>query len=198
MQTSPRVILVIESNPLATKRLQLEEELRALDLGLREGAKERPFDLRLAPALRPRDLGDSLRRWRPRILHFSGHGDKRGILLRGDQDEVKVVEAEALALMVSLFDHVEGVVLNACYTANHAACVATRIPFAIGMDGLLSEHSAQVFAYVFYRAMASGEVVRRAFEEAVAALALEGTGEEKVPRLFMRDVLSEGATPTPT
>ena len=183
MEPWTRVILVIESNPLATRRLQLEEELRALDLGLREGGGDKPWDLRLAPALRPRDLGDNLRRWRPRILHFSGHGDPRGILLRGEQEDIKVVGAEALAQTLSLFNHLEGVVLNACYTAGHAARIAEALPFAIGMEGLMSEQGAQLFAYVFYRAVANGVEIPRAFGEAVASLALEGTGDQGAPRL---------------
>ncbi len=65
-------ILFLAANPLDTPRLDIDEEMRAIDQALRQ-AEYRVFDIRSHWAVRIDDLQELLLRHQPDIVHFSGH-----------------------------------------------------------------------------------------------------------------------------
>jgi hypothetical protein len=67
-------ILFLAANPADTERLQLDEEVRAFDKVLNSARYRNSFDLRSHWAVQVDDLQDLLLRYRPDIVHFSGHG----------------------------------------------------------------------------------------------------------------------------
>jgi hypothetical protein len=70
------IILFLAANPLGTDRLALDEEARAIQLELeRSGCRER-FELVTRWAARPLDLLRELRKLKPTVVHFSGHGGR--------------------------------------------------------------------------------------------------------------------------
>ena len=67
-------ILFLAANPLGTNRLALDREARAIQAELdRSGFRDR-FELVTRWAAEPLDLLRELRRLKPTVVHFSGHG----------------------------------------------------------------------------------------------------------------------------
>jgi hypothetical protein len=67
-------ILFLAANPSGTDRLALDEEARAIQVELeRSGFRDR-FELVTRWAVRPLDLLREIRRLKPTVVHFSGHG----------------------------------------------------------------------------------------------------------------------------
>src|SRR5215213_6838065 len=67
-------ILFLAANPLGTDRLAIDREARAIQAELdRSGFRDR-FELVTRWAAEPLDLLRELRRLKPAVVHFSGHG----------------------------------------------------------------------------------------------------------------------------
>lgn len=165
---------LLAANPVDRPQLQLDEETRAIDQVLRQGALRERFDLRPHAALRLADLQELLLRYQPTLLHFSGHGTPQHELLV--QDERGQGVAMPVAALSDLFRSQQRtlrcVVLNACYSATQAAALAEHIDCVIGTPALMGDTAALQFATAFYRALAYGATVASAFAQAVAQVAL--------------------------
>ena len=61
-----------------------------------------------------------------------------------------------------------------------------HIDAAIGMSAPIGDKAAIVFAVNFYGALVSGRSVKSAYEQAIAMMVVEGTGDEDIPRFFQR------------
>ena len=72
-------ILFLAANPIGTDRLALEREARAIQVELeRAGSRDR-FELVTRWAAEPLDLLRELRKLRPTVVHFSGHGGRGAV-----------------------------------------------------------------------------------------------------------------------
>ncbi|MEL6471421.1 MAG: CHAT domain-containing protein [Cyanobacteria bacterium J06623_4] len=69
-----KVILFLAANPLSTRPLRLDEEMREIEAELRRSKHRDRFELKQQWAVRTRDLLRSLLDSQPHIVHFSGHG----------------------------------------------------------------------------------------------------------------------------
>jgi hypothetical protein len=182
-------ILMISANPLDSSRLDIAEEARAIREKLRLTPESANIDLRHCEAARPDDLLHELNEHRPHIVHFSGHGEgEPGIVMTGPNADTKVVSGAALGrLFRVLKDNIRVVVLNACDTTLQASEIAQDIDFTVGMSSTIGDDAARVFSSSFYRAIAFGRSVENAFEQGLAAIALDGLRDDDVPQLFTRD-----------
>ena len=181
-------VLFVAANPLSTTRLSLDEEVRQVLDKMRGAKYQSTVELRAAWAARPDDLLMALNQFSPDVLHFSGHGSPDGGLAFVDEGgRAKLVSSSALtAALRSAGASVQLVVLNACYSEQQAAALIGVIPCAIGMNAAIGDEAAIIFSAAFYRAIAYGNSIRRAFDQAVAALLLEGVPEESTPELFYK------------
>ena len=67
-------ILVLASNSQGTDQLRLDKEIRAIEDAFRSGEKRERFTIVSRVAVKIGDLQSFLRREKPRIVHFCGHG----------------------------------------------------------------------------------------------------------------------------
>ncbi|MCA9714061.1 MAG: hypothetical protein KC468_05115, partial [Myxococcales bacterium] len=67
-------VLFLAANPADTGRLALERELREIKAVVRQSALRDRLELFSEWAVRPGDLQEHLLRYRPALVHFSGHG----------------------------------------------------------------------------------------------------------------------------
>lgn len=67
-------ILFLAANPAGTDRLALDQEARAIQIELERSGHRDQFELVTRWAVQPLDLLRELRKVRPTIVHFSGHG----------------------------------------------------------------------------------------------------------------------------
>ena len=130
----PVKILFFAANPLGTKHLQLDEEVRQITNKIRASEYRDSLDLVAKWAVRPDDLLQALLEEMPHVVHFSGHGTNTETLLLVDEDgRPKPVSNEALVqLFLSLKDNIRVVVLNACSTKPQAQAIASVVDCVIG------------------------------------------------------------------
>jgi hypothetical protein len=71
------IILFLAANPIETAQLALDREARAIQKELESAGFRNRFELVTRWAVEPLDLLRELRRLRPTVVHFSGHGGQR-------------------------------------------------------------------------------------------------------------------------
>jgi len=181
-------ILFLSANPVDSGPLRLDEELRSIKQKVRSADYPNQFEFFVAGAARPDDFLQELNANKPHIVHFSGHGsDAEELVVCDDSGNHKLINKDALvSLFQSSQDGVVVVVLNACYSKPQAEAIASVVPCAIGMKDSISDDAAVIFAASFYRALAFGFSVHKAFLQGITALKLEGSSETDTPGLFTR------------
>ncbi|MBL9106255.1 MAG: CHAT domain-containing protein [Myxococcales bacterium] len=181
-------VLLLAANPLDSPRLQLDEEVRAIQEKIRMSEHRDAVELVSRWAIRPGDLMQAIHEIKPLIVHFSGHGAASGaIVLQGQSGQSKLVPQAAIVEMLAVTaGRIQLVFFNNCYSCEWAKAVAQHVPAAIGMNAVFSDEASRLFAASFYSAIGFGRSIAQAFREARVALMLEGVPEEGVPELFSR------------
>src|SRR5437588_4246939 len=91
-------ILFLAANPVDTTRLRLDKEIREIENKIQIGTNRDSFELISSWSLRASDLQESLLRYKPQIVHFSGHGSSnQEIILEDNFGNSKPVSKEALS-----------------------------------------------------------------------------------------------------
>lgn len=171
----PSTILYLAANPVTLRRVQLDEECRAIEHNIRTAKYRSLVRLRSSWAARADDLLQVLNEESPLVLHFSGHGaGEQGLCFQTDDGRAASVTAEALAqVMEATGGSVRFVVLNACYSEVQARALITHVPCVIGMPAAIGDTAAITYAASLYRALAFGKSVANAHRQGLAALALQ-------------------------
>lgn len=180
------VILFLAANPFDTNRLDLDREFHDIDCALLGTEFGKRFDIRSFGAVHPSDLQGYLYRYRPKIVHFSGHGSQSGkIILVGNSWQSHPVPLDALSDLFNILGgKIRCVVLNACYTEPQAKAIAKYVDCVIGMSGAIADDAAISFSTAFYRALGYGSDVETAFKLGCIQINLEGLEEQDKPQLI--------------
>lgn len=146
------------------------------------------IELDVRPAATTSDLLDGITRFRPHVVHFSGHGDCDLIEMEHERDERHaghVVSARAFARAVAATDDPPLLVLlNACNSVGQIHQLVERVvPFAIGMADEIEDADAITYAAQFYASVANGQSIQSAHLTGQAALELAGLAGAELPTL---------------
>ena len=172
-------ILFLAANS-TRKPLDLELELRRIEEHLLRGRMRDRLALKAVPAVTVDALMRTLMEEAPTHVHFSGHGEPEGIVLRDELGDDRVVSGEALAALFKVCgDPVRCVVLNACFSVAQARCIRRHVPHVVGSTGRIADAAALSFSSGFYLALAAGKDVPYAFEMGKARMQMDNvSGEE--------------------
>lgn len=154
-------------------------------------------ELDVRPAATTEDLLDGIAKFRPHVVHFSGHSNEDLIVFEREQDNRHrghPVPAQAFVRAIAATDEPPLLVLlNACKSAAQIdQLVEDVVPLAIGMSDSIQDGDAIVYAAQFYAAIANGQSVRSAHASGQAALELAGLEGGDLPTL----ATSEGVDPS--
>lgn len=188
-------VLVLAANPTGTTPLRIDAEVREIDQHIRMSAGAQRITLAQAWAVRTTDLVDAMLRYRPTVVHFSGHGADGDLMFEDATGQgMSAVAPSVLADLCGVVTGVRAVVLNACWSDSHAVALARRVDCVVGMTRAISDVAAIAFAAGLYRALGAGLDIGRAVtlgRVAVAAQPVAGAGDEtQTPRLRIRDGLT--------
>ena len=186
-------ILFLSANPWTTSRILVDEEAREIFERIQEGSYRSRFELYNHAATRPIDLQKLLLFYRPHIVHFSGHGNKKQkLILGGTPGRGKTVDTKGLVELLALYNsHLRVVLLNACFTKVQARLISEVIDYAVGTSKGIGDRAGVAFAGAFYRGLAFGKSIRGAFVSAKAELDLTKIPRTQGIELFVREGLSE-------
>lgn len=184
-------VLFLAANPIDTPSLRLDAEARAIQETIRKSAYRDTLRFETRWAVRTSDILQAINEVNPDVIHFSGHGAPNGDLaFENINGEMKLVSKEAMTqIIMTLSDKVKLMFFNACFSSTQAQSIVEHLDAAIGMNTSIGDEAALVFASQFYSSIGFGKNIKIAFDQAKAALMLEGIPEETTPELYIRDSL---------
>lgn len=184
-------VLFMASNPIDQPALRLDEEAREINEMIRKSEHRDSVSFVTRWAVRPLDVLQAINETNPTIIHFSGHGsDRDEIVLQNNCGNTKLVSKEAIVqTMMTCSDNIRLVFFNTCFSYEQARAVVEHVDSAIGMNTAIGDEAARIFAAQFYSAIGFGLSIHKAFDQAKAALMLEGIAEENTPELYVKDGL---------
>lgn len=198
------IILFLAANPRGTSRRALDKESRAIQMELDASGQRDCFEFVTRWAVEPLDLLRWLRRLRPTVVHFSGHGRPPAVLARrsrraagarrhglgfqGTDGAPRWVTADALAQAFGAAgESVRLVVLSARDSDPQAEILRRHVDCVVGIGGAIDEAAARSFAIGFYGGLGERASVGAAFRQGCAAIQLDGLPEADRPRLWCRE-----------
>jgi len=193
---------------LGSSPLKLDHEVKTIQAALKRSRKRDNFLVEYQLAATPSELRRALLDFEPHVLHFSGHGageqgllfvsdESAGAIYRSDSgevrshavdtNEIRFVPAQPLANLLQLCDeHLECVVLNACYSDVQGNAIANSVPITIGMRDVVADNVAIKFSQGFYDAIGAGKSYEKAFEWGKVAIEFDLSNEEAAKILVLR------------
>jgi hypothetical protein len=199
-------ILFLAANPVGSSPLRLDQEVRTIDKALRSADVRERFVLEQSWAVTFADLQESLLRFQPDLVHWSGHGNVAGELAFETETAYRNLQSPfatsglvlpdtdqhqaplAVTSLAQLFSLARGkvrcVVLNACYSKEQARAIAESIDCVIGMSSAITDDAAIRFSASFYGALAYGQSVCTAFDLACIQIRLNHPIEAHLPQLL--------------
>ena len=183
------VILFLAANPHHSNPLKLGDECAEIQRELRLAPYGDDFTFESRWAVSIDDFMRSLTELDPTVIHVSGHGSHGvGLMLQDAHGQAQPVMARALAMMVETAARsTRVVVLNACYSAELADALRSRVDCVVGMEGAIGDDAARAFATRFYGALGNRRSIGNAVAQGRAALVAKQLPDEQQPRCVTRD-----------
>jgi CHAT domain len=184
-------ILFLAASPTDTDRLALDREARSIQVELERSGHRDQFEFVTRWAAEPLDLLRELRKLKPAVVHYSGHGRHNGLDFQSSDGRAHVVSTAAIAETFGAAGaSVKLVVLSACYTEEGAETLLAHVDCVVGMDGAILDDAARSFAIGFYGGLGERESVALAYKQGCAAISLEERGDRERSEHARRDVES--------
>jgi two-component system nitrogen regulation response regulator GlnG len=214
---SKHIILFLAANPVGTTELALGREARAIQEELERSGQRDRFEFVTRWAVQPLDLIRELRKLKPTVVHFTGHGGSGGrqqgagpyrdvvtepggddgtddsdhkgrLFFQGSDGRPQLVGPAAFQeTFGAAGTSVKLVVLNACYSNAHAEALLVHIDCVVGMSSSLRDNVARTFAIGFYGGLGERQSVAAAYLQGCAAISLEEPPNGQRPQLKVRD-----------
>jgi hypothetical protein len=207
-------ILFLAANPSGTDPRALDREARAIQVELERSGFRDHFELVARWAAEPLDLLRELRKLRPTVVHFSGHGAldsvdaapdpaprrdviddlvhsgdvvRHGLFFQGSDGRPQLVSIEAIAQTFGAAgSSVKLVVPSGCHSDAQARALLAHVDCVVGVDGSISDAATRSFAIGFYGGLGEREPVAVAYEQGCAAISLAGLPDGDRLRLEVR------------
>jgi len=181
-------ILFLAANPSGTTQVALDREARSIQVELERITWRDRFELVTRWAAEPLDLLREMRRLKPTVVHFSGHGGQQGLgFHREGGAGVQVVSTDALQESFGAAgSSVKVVVLSACFSTAHAQALLAHVDCVVGTNGTLLDEVARNFAIGFYGGCGDQQSVAAAFKQGCAAVSPSGVLAVARPELMTR------------
>jgi nucleoside phosphorylase len=183
------IILFLAANPVGTDPLSLDRQARAIQVELERSGHRDRFELVTRWAAEPMDLLRELRKLKPTVVHFSGHGSTGdpGLYFQGLDGRPQLVSTGAVQQTFGAAgSSVKLVVLSACFSEPQADALLAQVDCVVGMAGAITDDAARSFAIGFYGGLGERESVGDAFRQGCAAISLEVQHGGDQPQLKVR------------
>ena len=197
--TKPEKLRVLLLGAASAGDLRVSREQSRIRAAVESALHRDQIEIDARPSATLNDLLDGLSKFRPHVVHFSGHGNSSLIQFEDDEDSLHpgvVVTATAFSNAIKATDHAPTlVILNSCRSAPQAVkLVETIVPFAIGMADSIDDADAINYAARFYASVANGESIKAAHSLGKSALELAGLSGAELPTLCWAENVDPRAT----
>jgi hypothetical protein len=170
-------ILFLTANPVVgtdEPPLKLYREFESIDEKIWESTYRNEFELIPRFSSSARKLSDYIIRFKPNVVHFSGHGTAKGeIVFQDEYGASQVANASAIKNIFGILrEGIRCVVLNSCFSERQARMISKHVDCVIGIADEIYDQAASVFASNFYFGLGSGYSIRDAYELGKAQIKL--------------------------
>jgi hypothetical protein len=188
----PEKLRILMLGASADGGLRVGREQKRIRAAIETALHRDYVELDVRPAATTEDLLDGIAKFRPHVIHFSGHSNEDSIEFEDEVDEPHVgviVTARAFANAVRATDQAPILImLNSCLSSGQLdRLVADVVPFAIGMADEIEDGDAIAYAARFYANVANGQSIHAAHAAGRAALELGGLEGADLPTLAWAD-----------
>ena len=191
------ILLLLASNAVDIVDPLAANEIRGINEAIQSSNNRESFERFQNPGLQLSDLGTWVSRYKPHILHISGHAQPNmGLVLEDDNGEVaKINCAELVNLILRSTEdgRLKLVFFSFCYSEACADAILAKVPYAVGVRDEVPVESALPFSKTFYETLASGKSVQAAFDNAREYLRVRGLAGSEAMVLRMQSGTSAGA-----
>lgn len=168
-------LLLLAANSVDTIDSRASDEIQAIDRAIQAAPFRDRFDVQKEPALRVSDIGPSLLKHQPAILHISAHSRKReGLILENELGEVVKIRCSQLKdVLFSAASNLQLISFGFCHSAECAGETSTKIDAVLGIQGTLRIKASLVFFPAVFEALASGLAIQAAVDYGKSILAVK-------------------------
>ncbi len=107
---------------------------------------------------------------KPYVLHFSGHGDEKGIYIMDEYDNPYPVPTKVLSFNLRGLEGItQLVVLNSCLSENQAVALAKFIPYVVGTTIKIEDKVALAFSNGLYNGLGEGNDVLKSVRRGIGS-----------------------------
>jgi hypothetical protein len=179
-QPSPpmrKKILFIAANPENEARIATDKEYRLIKAELERGSHRDSYEFLLPQfAVTIQELIRAIAP-KPQIIHFAGHGERKGIIITNEQNQPQSLSLPILQrIFRPLKTFTELVLLNSCYSALCAKEISEFGMYVVGYLQPISDEAAIGFAQGLYIGLSRGKTFEEAFNDAIIVLLTKNTG----------------------
>jgi hypothetical protein len=184
-KTEKSKILFLAANPTDQARVQTDKEYNAIRQRLGSSSQRDTYDVLMPEfALSIENLVKAMNQ-KPSIVHFSGHGEKEGILITNAANESQPLPAPALLRLFKQHkDSTKLVVLNACHSAEQAKTISGLGFYVIGTNTAFSDEAAISFSTGLYIGLGEGKPVEQAYDDAMIILMTNYADDSTIPEIW--------------
>lgn len=168
-------ILFVAANPTNLSRTQTDKEYNIIKEEIALGNHKDSFKF-LEPqmAVKITQLIRAFLQQAPDIIHFSGHGNTRGIVITKEDNTSQFL---SLDMMIRLFKPLKGitkyVILNSCYSAQQAEEISKFGMYVIGNNLPVENDTALSFSKGFYAGLSTRKNLDDAINSALIVIGVE-------------------------
>ena len=184
--TGKKAILYISATPTNVDTLQVDFEFKKIKASLEGGLNRDEFEL-LSPlmAVSLQDFLQAKHRYKPAIIHFSGHGLQDGLMFATSENVFQIIPTE---LLREVFKGIEAyaklIVLNACYSSAQAKILSEKGIYVLGMNVPVTDTAAIDLADNLYRFISDGQTTEEAFVNVKILIALNFPAEAETLEMW--------------
>ena len=183
-------IAYLITNPELGAALNTVQEAKQVIKAINSSALAEKIELRplLAPSFD--DLIDLLNRFKPHVVHFSGHGGDESLLF--DNENIGDVGGTSLDFdtIRELLDAVhfkpKGLVLMACDTVSGASKFLDHTDFVVAMSDSIDDNAASDFSVRFYKSVGDGVALDKAVKQGKVSIKAKGYKDSELPTLIVK------------
>ena len=184
-------IAYLVTNPQPAATLNTLQEAKQVIKTISSSSHAEKIDLR--PVLAPSfdDLIDELNRFKPHVVHFSGHGGDESLLFDNEtigQSGGTALDFDTIAELLAAVDFKpSGLVLMACDTVSGATKFLDHTGFVVAMADSIDDNAASEFSVRFYRSIADGVALDNAVKQGRLSIKAKGYLDADLPTLLAND-----------
>lgn len=184
--------MFISSNPYdnltkAWELLDVESEAKEIRKAIQISKYRDSINITESYKTKTTEIIDLVLHNQPDIIHFSGHGSKKGLVFNDYEDNFQVIKNIDLSKVVKSLDYkLKVIFLNACYSDHQGKILSNYSDCVIGTTDEISDNDAILFASKFYEEIGNGNSINQSFKIASMHLELKQT-----PNVFKLIISSE-------